>query len=128
MLQSHSAPPAFPSIPSFSAMTSFDETGCCCGTQCSCPGCTVHRGAEHAAKDVRDCTAGECGTCVDHASGDALPAHVLAYSQGGYASAGSSSGQPSGRKEGTSFIDAFFATAAALPAPPCSMMTIKAKG
>ncbi|KAI0757645.1 hypothetical protein C8Q80DRAFT_1134738 [Daedaleopsis nitida] len=129
------APPAFPALSSLGSTPSLEEAGCCCGTQCSCPGCLMHRGAEHAAKDYADCTDGECRTCVDHEGGYALPEHLLAYSQGGLASsssnvapippllaASSSSASVSApgrdRRPSVSCIDAFFATAASLPAPP----------
>lgn len=140
---SQHAPPAFPPVASLSSVTSFDDTGCCCGTQCSCPGCLVHRGADHAVKDYADCTDGECRTCVDHEGGYALPETLFVYSQGGSATAststlsqlpalavGSSSASVStstraataqpgrDRKQSISYIDAFFATAASLPAPP----------
>ncbi|RPD59361.1 hypothetical protein L226DRAFT_495291 [Lentinus tigrinus ALCF2SS1-7] len=136
-----STAPVFPPIAPLGTSVSFDEAGCCCGRECACPGCTVHRGAEHAAKDVADCTDGECRTCVDHEGGVALPEHVVAYSQGrGYASSSAtplppplsarsssalvvSAPSPSprtsrDRRQSVSCIDAFFATAASLPAPP----------
>ncbi|TFK91550.1 hypothetical protein K466DRAFT_515216 [Polyporus arcularius HHB13444] len=129
----HSTAPMFPPVAPLASAISFDEPGCCCGRQCACPGCTVHRGEEHAAKDVGDCTDGECRTCVDNEGGIALPEHVFAYSQGrGYASSSatvyppsaSSSSKPAAaasrrdRGQSVSCIDAFFAAAAALPAPP----------
>ncbi|RDX51454.1 hypothetical protein OH76DRAFT_292459 [Lentinus brumalis] len=133
------AAPIFPPVAPLASAISYDEPGCCCGRECACPGCTVHRGEEHAAKDVGDCTDGECRTCVDNEGGIALPEHVFAYSQGrGYASssatifppnAGSSSkpaAAASGRdrKQSVSCIDAFFAAAAALPAPPPGRPTL----
>ena len=97
----------------------------------------VHRGVEHVAKDHQDCTDGECRTCVDNEGGYALPENVLAYSQGGFASSSSVSNAPltqlpassssasastaqpgRDRRQSVSCIDAFFATAASLPAPP----------
>ncbi|KAI1785394.1 hypothetical protein LXA43DRAFT_953895 [Ganoderma leucocontextum] len=95
---SSSAPPVFPAIGPHSASAPVTDSGCCCGVQCACPGCVQHRGTEHAAKDYGDCEDGECRTCVDHEGGVALPERALAVS--------------------TSYIDAFFATAASLPAPP----------
>ena len=142
-IHSASALPVFPPVAPLGTSISFDEAGCCCGRQCACPGCVVHRGVDHAAKDVADCTDGECRTCVDHDGGITLPEHVVAYSQGrGYttssaaplpsslsASASSSSMHTSSvsgssartsrdRRQSVSCIDAFFATAASLPAPP----------
>ena len=136
-------PPLFPPVASLGAVTSTEDT-CCCGTQCSCPGCSVHRGADNVSHSHKDCTEGECATCVNNDGGVALPERTLAYSQGGFASstfapsastsaAASASAafsppppaQPSpalpharARGSSVSCIDAFFATAAALPAPP----------
>ena len=128
--------PLFPPVSTLGS-TSFEEARCCCGTQCACPGCVVHRGVEHVAKDHQDCTDGECRTCVDNEGGYALPENVLAYSQGGFASSSSVSNAPltqlsassssasastaqpgRDRRQSVSCIDAFFATAASLPAPP----------
>ncbi|PIL29928.1 transcription factor [Ganoderma sinense ZZ0214-1] len=146
-MASSSAPPIFPAIHPHSASAPVTENGCCCGVQCACPGCVQHRGEEHAAKDMGDCEDGECRTCVDHDGGIALPEHALAFSQGRYAatstisnptsasafksaavpappllspssSSGSAHGRPQGASTSTSYIDAFFATAASLPAPP----------
>ena len=144
-----SAPPApvFPPVISLSAVTSAVDT-CYCGMQCACPGCLVHRGPQHASRVHKDCTAGECATCVDHDGGTALPERALAYSQGGRASLAAvapplssragpttadapspnsksvlsafspSTPGPSRRRQSTNGLDAFFAAAAALPAPP----------
>ncbi|KAI1784712.1 hypothetical protein LXA43DRAFT_194499 [Ganoderma leucocontextum] len=119
---SSSAPPVFPPIGPHSASAPVTDSGCCCGIQCACPGCVQHRGTEHAAKDYGDCEDGECRTCVDHEGGVALPERALAFSQGRYASGSSSTALAAPRARGgsvsTSYIDAFFATAASLPAPP----------
>ncbi|KDR85229.1 hypothetical protein GALMADRAFT_233958 [Galerina marginata CBS 339.88] len=100
-----SAMPEFPSMPSMSEITSLAGSGCTCGVQCSCPGCVEHRGQMHANGDHKDCAEG-CGTCVDptieHRDLPNLP--------------GSSIQTPSG----SSFLDRFFARAAALPPPPGS--------
>ncbi|KAH9855791.1 hypothetical protein C2E23DRAFT_550566 [Lenzites betulinus] len=141
------APPAFPPIPSFSAVTSYEAAECCCGTDCACPGCLKHRGAAHASQDFEDCAEGSCGICVDHEGGAALPESAFAASHGGFASTSSvgggftpsftlfslSSSRPQAEAHpapaqkapvgpaasgSTSFIDAFFARAAALPPPP----------
>ncbi|KAI0668715.1 hypothetical protein C8Q78DRAFT_241458 [Trametes maxima] len=129
-------PPAFPPIPSISTITSFAAPECCCGTDCACPGCLKHRGEAHASKDFEDCAEGSCGICVDNEGGIELPEAAFAASQGGFASTSRSSVSPTStlslstpgqssnnsQKTGTSFIDAFFARAAALPPPPPSRM------
>lgn len=97
-------PPNFPAIPPLGAIVSLAGTGCTCGFDCTCPGCTEHRGEQHAAKDRSDCPDG-CGTCVDHQHGIELPTSTPF----GAIPASSSS---------ASFIDAFFARAAAIPPPP----------
>ncbi|KAH9926644.1 uncharacterized protein BXZ73DRAFT_102900 [Epithele typhae] len=108
-------PPAFPPVAAYRPVTSTSDA-CCCGMQCACPGCEVHRGTEHASKDHKDCTAGECATCVDNDAGaGALPARTLAYSQGNATAPPSAPGSSVGA---SAYIDAFFAAAAALPAPP----------
>jgi len=95
-------PPIFPSIPPLSSVASLAGSGCCCGYRCTCPGCVEHRGMQHAVKDHKDCPDG-CGTCVDYDGGIELP--IL--------------GGSSAPAKGTSFIDAFFARAAAtIPLPP----------
>lgn len=96
---SHSMPiPTFATMPPMSAITSLAGTGCTCGLRCACPGCVEHRGTTHVVGDRTDCAEG-CGTCVDHASGIALPDHTENNST-------------------ISILDQFFARAAALPAPP----------
>jgi hypothetical protein len=57
--------PSFP-LPSMHAVTAIAGTGCCCGFDCNCPGCTEHRGAEHAEPGHGDCASGMCATCVDN--------------------------------------------------------------
>lgn len=106
-------PPSFPAIPPLGAIVSLAGTGCTCGFDCTCPGCTEHRGQLHAAKDRSDCPDG-CGTCVDPQLGMELPTSTPF----GTVPASTSS---------TSFIDAFFARAAAIPPPPserASSMTL----
>jgi hypothetical protein len=44
-------------------------SGCCCGFQCSCPGCVEHRGQTHADPEHGDCKSSDCATCVDHEGG-----------------------------------------------------------
>lgn len=90
--------PNFPTMPPMSAMTSLAGSGCTCGLQCACPGCTEHRGPDHASKERKDCTEG-CGHCIDNRNGIALPGH---------------------ENTTNSILDQFFARAAALPAPPPS--------
>ncbi|KAI0641180.1 hypothetical protein C8Q79DRAFT_326639 [Trametes meyenii] len=127
-------PPTFPSIPSISAITSYAAPECCCGTDCACPGCLKHRGEAHASKDFEDCAEGSCGICVDNEGGIELPEAAFAASHGGFASTSRISGTSTpilgpfaqgqsssgSQKTSTSFIDAFFARAAALPPPPPS--------
>ncbi|KAI0656822.1 hypothetical protein C8Q70DRAFT_1009008 [Cubamyces menziesii] len=140
------APPIFPPIQSTSAAISYAQPECCCGTDCACPGCVKHRGETHASKDFEDCTGGSCGICVDHEGGIELPLAAFAASHGGFVpssrlspastlpsqalsqarASGSSNALPvtstndAIAKPSTSFIDAFFARAAALPPPPPS--------
>ncbi|OJT07963.1 Metal-binding regulatory protein cuf1 [Trametes pubescens] len=108
---SSTAPPAFPPIPPLSTITSYAAPECCCGTDCACPGCLKHRGEAHASADFEDCAEGTCGICVDNEGGVALPppASTFAFIPA----------SPAPQKS-TSFIDAFFARAAALPPPPPS--------
>ncbi|KII86326.1 hypothetical protein PLICRDRAFT_43921 [Plicaturopsis crispa FD-325 SS-3] len=100
---SSAAPPMFPTMPSMSKVTSLAGSGCTCGFQCACPGCVEHRGSDHVSRTHSDCTSG-CGDCVDRSGGIALP----------------SAGAPSSLASTTttSFLDRFFARAAALPPPP----------
>ena len=106
-------PPVFPSIPPLSTIASIAGTGCCCGFDCTCPGCVEHRGSEHASKADGDCP--ECGHCIDHTHGIEFPPST------GYGSSlPSASAAPTPTSTATpSFIDAFFArAAAAIPPPP----------
>ncbi|KAI0960939.1 hypothetical protein AcV7_000176 [Taiwanofungus camphoratus] len=98
--------PTFPDIPPLSTIASLAGSGCCCGLQCSCPGCVEHRGAEHVSEDFNDCDDG-CGTCVDNDGGIELPSAGPAFSSGESSSSSTSR-----------FIDAFLARAASLPLPP----------
>ena len=41
-------PPVFPAIPPLSSIVELAGSGCTCGFDCNCPGCTEHRGPEHA--------------------------------------------------------------------------------
>lgn len=107
----YDAPPVFPTIPPLSTIASLAGTGCTCGLNCNCPGCVEHRGTEHASQDFQDCP-DECGTCVDHQHGIELPTPT------GYGSA--SVGMLSSSSN-ASFIDAFFARAAAKIPPPPSL-------
>ena len=92
--------PDFPSMPSMNEISSLAGSGCTCGVRCACPGCVEHTDGENATDKRRDCGEG-CGACIDHSMGVALP--DLTSSQA---------------KESTSFLDRFFARAAALPLPP----------
>ncbi|KAH9836792.1 uncharacterized protein C8Q71DRAFT_59632 [Rhodofomes roseus] len=104
--------PVFPPIPPLSEIASLAGSGCCCGVECTCPGCVQHRGPVHASEDFPDCEDG-CGTCVDNESGVGLPSP----------GAGSSSSSAKlGPGTQPNFIDAFFARAASLPLPPATRM------
>ena len=94
------AVPDFPSMPSMSEISSLAGSGCTCGVQCACPGCVEHTASENYAGKRRDCGEG-CGACIDPSIGVALPNLT-----------------PNQAKESTSFLDRFFARAAALPPPP----------
>jgi hypothetical protein len=94
--------PDFPIMPPISEIASLAGSGCTCGLQCACPGCVEHRGTEYASKERRDCAEG-CGTCIDNNHGVALPGHDSGTTDVMHA---------------TTFLDKFFARAAALPAPP----------
>lgn len=112
------APPVYPEIPPLHSIASLAGTGCTCGFDCSCPGCVEHRGPEHVSKAHEDCP--DCGTCVDHSHGSALPS-----------SAGIGSALPSSSMvadASPSFIDAFFARAAATIPPPPSLRASAAAG
>ncbi|KAF8807629.1 hypothetical protein BYT27DRAFT_7233127 [Phlegmacium glaucopus] len=104
---SSSFPPAipdFPSMPSMSQISSFAGSGCTCGVLCACPGCVEHTDPENDTSKRKDCGEG-CGVCIDHSIEAALP--DLNQCQG---------------KESISFLDRFFARAAALPPPPAHRM------
>jgi hypothetical protein len=90
--------PDFPSMPSMSEFTSFAGSGCTCGVKCACPGCAEHQNITSTNYERRDCADG-CGTCIDPSLGMVLPTL-------------------DGSQTGTSILDRFFATAAALPPPP----------
>jgi hypothetical protein len=79
-------------------------SGCCCGFQCSCPGCTEHRGTNHAEPGHGDCASGDCPTCVDHQSGLGLQVPVPLPPFNFAAAAASSVPAPS-----ATAIDALFA-------------------
>ncbi|RXW16579.1 hypothetical protein EST38_g9276 [Candolleomyces aberdarensis] len=93
-------------MPSISEIQSLAGSGCTCGVQCACPGCVQHRGPEHASQDHKDCSEG-CGTCVDHSTTE-LPFN---FGEGLARFGGPSPGS-------ASYLDQFFARAAALPPPP----------
>ncbi|KAI5120213.1 hypothetical protein M0805_000028 [Coniferiporia weirii] len=108
-----------------------DDVNCCCGTRCECAGCRSHgtADADNSGSWIEDATiAGPstshnylgtggpeleqghraiCATCVDHDGGVELPplSSVPGVALGSRAPA-------------PSFLDAFFARAASLPAPP----------
>ncbi|KAF9535781.1 hypothetical protein CPB83DRAFT_802372 [Crepidotus variabilis] len=112
--------------PPMSQITSLAGSGCTCGVQCACPGCTEHRGRGQANPDRRSCADG-CGTCIDHSLGMSLPQTGGAASSSFMASGltdlddsasvfGPSANPSTSSKE--SILDKFFARAAALPLPP----------
>ena len=95
--------PDFPSMPPMSEFTSFAGSGCTCGVKCACPGCAEHQSISFTNHERRDCADG-CGACIDPSLGMVLP---------------SLDNFPIG----TSILDRFFATAAALPPPPTHRKT-----
>lgn len=117
---SSSSLPSIPAVPNFDFMppieqiTSLAGSGCTCGVRCACPGCVEHRGTDHADHEERRNCADGCGTCVDPSLEFSLPLSTRAESSsfGPYSHPESSNGA----KE--SFLDRFFARAAALPPPP----------
>jgi len=88
--------PDFPSMPSMSEISLLAGSGCTCGVLCACPGCV-----EHTTTDTGKRCGDGCGSCID-------PSIEVALSHP----------TPSQAKESTSFLDRFFAQAAALPPPP----------
>jgi len=90
--------PDFPSMPPMSEFTSFAGSGCTCGVKCACPGCAEHQNNSFTGHERRDCADG-CGTCIDPSLATVLPSF-------------------DDSQAGTSILDRFFATAAALPPPP----------
>jgi len=94
---SSSSPPSipdFPSMPSMSEISSLAGSGCTCGVRCACPGCVEHT---NPADDTGKRCGEGCGACIDHSIEALIPSQA---------------------KESTSFLDRFFAQAAALPPPP----------
>ena len=87
--------PDFPSMPSMSEISLLAGSGCTCGVLCACPGCDEHNSVADTGKRCGD----GCGACIDPSIEVALPHATQA-------------------KEGTNFLDRFFAQAAALPPPP----------
>lgn len=115
---------SFPDFGSYSAnpVTVCTGTGCTCGTQCACPGCVEHRGSAHASADHSDCGEG-CGTCIDK---NTTELRLSAVGRN-WETAGPSVSLPgpalpqastSSTAPAVSFLDQFFARAAALPPPP----------
>lgn len=103
-------------MPPISTITSLAGSGCTCGVQCSCPGCVEHRGPAHAAKDLLDCTEGQCGTCVDNQTGITLPISTSPFS-----SIPPTSTLPAASLDfinKSASLNRFFARAATLPPPP----------
>lgn len=111
--------PDFGFMPPISTITSLAGSGCTCGVECACPGCVKHRGPVHAAKDVHDCTQGECRTCIDNRCGIALPTSTSPFSSISAASTSSPTSVDFINK--STSLDRFFARAAALPPPPPRM-------
>ena len=90
--------PDFPSMPSMSEISLLAGSGCTCGVLCKCPGCAEHKTETGTAG--KRCGDG-CGACID----PSIEVAVLQQT-------------PSQAKESVSFLDRFFARAAALPPPP----------
>jgi len=105
--------PDFGFMPPITTINSLAGSGCTCGIQCACPGCVVHRGSQHAAKDLHDCIDGECRTCVDNQCGVALQSSTSPLSS----ISGGSTPTLDYLTKSTS-LNRFFARAAALPPPP----------
>ena len=89
--------PDFPIMPPLQTIVSLAGSGCTCGLRCACPGCTEHRGQEHALPDRKNCADG-CGTCIDERTAS-LPSIT-------------------GSQDAMTIFDRFLAHAATLPAPP----------
>ncbi|KAL9716019.1 copper-binding transcription factor [Leucoagaricus gongylophorus] len=108
--------PDFGFMPPISTITSLAGSGCTCGVKCSCPGCVEHRGSAYAAKELHDCTEGQCGTCVDSQSGITLPISTSPFSSIPPTSASSAPSLDFINKSAS--LNRFFARAATLPPPP----------
>ncbi|KAF6766430.1 ACE1 transcription factor [Ephemerocybe angulata] len=112
--------PEFNAMPPMSEIVSLAGSGCTCGVQCACPGCIEHRGPEHASQDHRDCADG-CGTCIDYSTRDLGYRPMLREGNIGIAvaeSVSASAGPSPSPGSPASFLDRFYARAAALPPPP----------
>jgi len=102
-------------MPPIEQIASLAGSGCTCGVCCACPGCVEHRGSDHADYERRNCADG-CGTCVDPSLETSLPWSTGAGSSSFTPYSHPRSSNTLGAKE--SFLDRFFARAAALPPPP----------
>ncbi|TRM62881.1 hypothetical protein BD626DRAFT_496874 [Schizophyllum amplum] len=111
-LNAFNLPTAF-DLPHFTTFTSLAGSGCTCGVDCVCPGCSQHRGAEHVTHTHEDCADGNCPHCVtEGGEGDRL---FAASGLGGF---GGGYGGGNDADENNDPLARFFARAALLPLPP----------
>ncbi|KAL1747331.1 hypothetical protein HDZ31DRAFT_61388 [Schizophyllum fasciatum] len=110
-------PPALLDMPRFTTLTSLAGSGCTCGVDCTCPGCTEHRGADRATRSHADCADGNCIHCVEGATARAEDS--LFARSGGALGEGDVLGTADGA--GSDALAQFFARAAQLPLPPNRM-------
>ncbi|KAL1667236.1 hypothetical protein GGF50DRAFT_98342 [Schizophyllum commune] len=116
-------------LPHFTTLTSLAGSGCTCGVDCTCPGCSEHRGAEHVTHTHADCKEGNCIHCVDgDMAGRAGALENDAFGFGGSSMFGRDGPLGFGSNDSAGLFgnaaatnDAlakFFAQAALLPLPP----------
>ncbi len=109
------AMPDFGFMPPIDQIASLAGSGCTCGVQCACPSCAEHNQNGCTDTGKRNCADG-CGTCIDPSLQFSLPSNAGAGSSTFPSLSQSSTSNHLGDKE--SFLDRFFACAAALPPPP----------
>jgi hypothetical protein len=107
--------PDFDFMPPIDQIASLAGSGCTCGVQCACPSCAEHNQNGYTDTEKRNCADG-CGTCIDPSLQFSLPSNAVAGSSTFPSLSHSSTSNHLGDKE--SFLDRFFACAAALPPPP----------
>ena len=89
-------------IPSIKSVVLLAGTGCSCGFECACPGCTEHGvPPSQDSSDTRSCP-DDCPHCVDRLGGIALPEPEPASPRHSFGAA----------------VEAFLSRAANLPPPP----------